>query len=144
MTVYFFQHSQGTVGKNVIHWTQSYLLPHLYYTRCICQDVNKFMLVVLVDLSTWLKQWLHEEVQKGRYADLWRKRMKQKQKPWKQQSYRLYCWSIWMPPFVTRTHVRTGQWEMWKMGMCRLCLLLTKDKTGWLWFWGFAFFKKIS
>lgn len=47
-----------------------YLFPHLYYTSCICQYVNVFMLVVLVDLSTWFKQRLHEEVQKGRYSDL--------------------------------------------------------------------------
>lgn len=50
--------------------TELYLFPHLYYTSCICQYVNVFMLVVLVDLSTWFKQRLHEEVQKGRYSDL--------------------------------------------------------------------------
>lgn len=50
--------------------TELYLFPHLHYTGCICQYVNVFMLVVLVDLSTWFKQWLHEEVQKGRHSDL--------------------------------------------------------------------------
>lgn len=70
-TMYFLQHRQAAVGKNnIIHRSEHYLFPHLYDTSCICQYVDIFMFVILVDLSTWFKQGLHEEVQKCRHSNL--------------------------------------------------------------------------
>lgn len=47
-----------------------YLLPGLYHTGGICQNVDVLVLVVLVDLGSRLEERLHEQVQEGRHPDL--------------------------------------------------------------------------
>lgn len=77
-TIHFLQHRQAAAGKKEYiikkKISEHYLFPHLYNTSCICQYVDIFMFVILVDLSTWFKQGLHEEVQKCRHSNLWRER----------------------------------------------------------------------
>lgn len=47
-----------------------YLLPGLNHASGVSQDVDIFVLVILVDLGPWLEERLHEQVQEGWHPDL--------------------------------------------------------------------------
>lgn len=47
-----------------------YLLPRFNHAGCVSQDVDVLVFVVLVDLWPRFKQWLHEQIQKGRNSNL--------------------------------------------------------------------------
>lgn len=55
---------------DIPHPSVLYLLPRFNHAGCVSQDVDVLVFVVLVNLWPRFKQWLHEQIQKGRNSNL--------------------------------------------------------------------------